>query len=90
MERAARSYKVTTGVVCDGFLPEALLDLSTGTRRYVMRCGAVWETAATSLYDDAFLDPKNVTSERPIALLSPWEWLREPEVRQWQEWHRVG
>ena len=40
-----------------------------------------------------FLIPKNVTSERPIALMPTlirwWEALRAPEVAQWQQKYRV-
>ena len=41
-----------------------------------------------------FLIPKNVTSERPIALMPTltgwWEALRAPEVAKWQQKYRVG
>ena len=40
-----------------------------------------------------FLIPKNVTSERPIALMPTlirwWEALRAPEVAKWQQKYRV-
>ena len=46
----------------------------------------MWERAATSLHDDVFLIPKNVTSERSIALLPTlirwWEWLRCQDGRK--------
>ena len=50
--------------------------------------------AATSLHNDMFfLIPKNVTSERPIALMPTsicwWEALRAPEVAKWQQKYRV-
>ena len=49
--------------------------------------------AATSLYDDVFLDTEIVTSERPIALMPTlirwWEALRAPEVAKWQQKYRV-
>ena len=52
-----------------------------------------WQTAATSLHDDVFLTPKNVTSERPIALMPTltrwWEALKAPEVAKWQQKYRV-
>ena len=32
LERAARSYKATTGVGCDAFHPQVLLDVSKETR----------------------------------------------------------
>ena len=50
--------------------------------------------AASSLHDDVLLILKNVTSERPSALLLAmirwWECLGAPEVPRWQQWHRVG
>ena len=49
--------------------------------------------AATSLHNDVLLDPKNVTSERPIArmptLIRWWEALRAPEVAKWQQKYGV-
>ena len=40
-----------------------------------------------------FLIPKNITSERPIALVPTlirwWEALRAPEVAKWQQKYRV-
>ena len=46
----------------------------------------MWERAATSLHDDVFLIPKNVTSERSVALLPTlirwWEWLRCQDGRK--------
>ena len=49
--------------------------------------------AAASVHDDVFLIPKNVTSERPIALLPTmirwWEVLRAPGVAKWQQKYRV-
>ena len=50
--------------------------------------------AATSFYDDVLLDSeKNVTSERPIALMPTlirwWEAMRAPEVAKWQQKYRV-
>ena len=50
--------------------------------------------ATTCCTTTFFLIPKNVTSERSIALVPTlilWlEWLRAPEVSQWQDRHRVG
>ena len=50
--------------------------------------------AATSLYDDVFLDSEEcVTSEWPIALMPTlirwWEALRAPEVAKWQQKYLV-
>ena len=51
------------------------------------------EMAATSLHDDALLIPKNVTSERPTALLPTvirwWEAVRASEVMEWQQRCRI-
>ena len=49
--------------------------------------------AATSTHDDVLLIPKNVTSERPIALVPTltrwWEALTAQEVAKWQQQYRV-
>ena len=59
-ERAARSYRATTGVGCAGFYPEAPLRLPKeilGRNCEVLRGGRpVWEMAATSLHDDVLPD----------------------------------
>ena len=48
------------------------------------------QQACTTMF---FLIPKNVTSERPIALMPTlirwWEALRAPEVAKWQQKYRV-
>ena len=48
------------------------------------------QQACTTMF---FLTPKNVTSERPIALMITlirlWEALRAPEVGKWQQKYRV-
>ena len=48
------------------------------------------QQACTTMF---FLTPKNVTSERPIALIPTlirwWEALRAPEVAKWQQKYRV-
>ena len=55
----------------------------------VEQCGRWPQQACTTMF---FLIPKNVTSERPIALLPAlirwWEGLRAPEVTRWQQRHR--
>ena len=94
-EKAAWSYKAATGVGCDGFRPKVPLDLSRGEvvelLEKVEQCGTWPQQACTTMF---FLIPKNVTSERPIALVPTmirwWEGLRAPEVTKWQERHRVG
>ena len=57
----------------------------------VEQCGRRPHQACTTMI---FFLLKNVTSERPIALLLTlirWrKWLRAPEVSRWQEVHRVG
>ena len=64
-------HKAKTGVGCDSFHPKVPLDLTEEARGgwWKSWCGTKWEMAATSLYDDVFLNSANVTSERPIALM---------------------
>ena len=56
----------------------------------VDQCGRS-QHACTTMF---FLSPKNVTSERPLALLPTvsrwWEGVWELEVKRWQARHRVG
>ena len=51
------------------------------------------QMAATILHHDVLLDAKDVTSERPIAvmptLIRLWEASRAPEVAKWQQKYRV-
>ena len=53
---------------------------------------AEWEMVAASLHDDVLLIPKNLTSERPMALVPTlirwWEALKAPEEK-WQQEDRV-
>ena len=81
----------------DGFHPEVPLDLTKGTRgehgeffEKVEQSGKWPQQACTTMF---FLIPKNVTSERPIALMPTlirwWEALRAPGVATWQQKHRV-
>ena len=55
--------------------------------------GTKWKMAAASLHNDVLLISKNVTRERPIALMPTlicwWEALRAPEVAKWQQKYRV-
>ena len=92
LEKAAKSCKAKTGVVCDGFHPKVPLDLTKETRgkmveflEKVLQCGRWPQQACTKMF---FLKSKNVTTERPIALMSAmvrwWEALRAPEVAKWQ------
>ena len=95
LEKAAKSCKAKTGVVCDGFHPNVPLDLTKETRGKVVeflekveQCGR-WQQACTRMF---FLSPNSVTTERPIALMPEmvrWcEALRAPEVAKWQHKYR--
>ena len=97
LDKASRLYKEKTEVVCDGFHPKVLLDLTKETRgemfeflEKVEQSGKWPQQACTTMF---FLIPKNVTSERPIALMPTlirwWEALRAPEVAKWHQKYRV-
>ena len=97
LEKASRVYKAKTGVECDGFHPKVPQDLTKGTRGEIVeflekveQSGKWPQQACTTMF---FLIPKNVWSERPIALMSTlirwWEALRAPEVAKWQQKYRV-
>ena len=88
LKKASRLYK-GKGVGCDGFHPKVPLDLTKETRGKVVeflekveQSGRWPQQACTTMF---FLTPKNVTIERPIALMPTlirwWEALRAPEVR---------
>ena len=88
LARAMKTCKANTGVGCDGFHPKVPLDSTRETRGEVMeflenveQCGRWPQQACTTIF---FLIPKNVTSERPLALMLTmirwWEALRAPEV----------
>ena len=69
----SEELQATTGVGCDGFHPEVLLDFSKETRREAVKfleqvepCGKCPQQACTTMF---FLIPKNGTSERALALL---------------------
>ena len=94
----SRLYKAKTGVGCDGFHPEVPLDLTKETRGEIVefqeeeeQSGKWRQQACTTMF---FLIPKNVTSERPIALMPTlirwWEALRASEVAKWQQKCRVA
>ena len=62
LEKAGKSHKSKTGVVCGGFHPKVRLDLTKGTRGEVVellekveQCG---EMAAASLHNDVLPDPE--------------------------------
>ena len=56
----------------------------------VEQCGRWPQQACTTMF---FIIPKNVTGERPIALMPTmirwWEALRAPEVAKWQYTYRI-
>ena len=95
LEKVSRLYKAKTGVGCDGFHPKVPLDLTSKKRRNrrVLGEGGTVANGHTSLHDDVPLIPKNVTSERSIALMPTlirwWEVLRAPEVAKWQQKYRA-
>ena len=77
---------------CDGFHPKVPLDLTRETRGEVVeflekveQCVRWPQQACTTMF---CMLPKNVASERPIALVPTmirwWEALRAPEVAKWQ------
>ena len=97
LDTASRLCKAKTGVGCDGFYPTVPLDLTEETRgesveflEKVEQSGKWPQHACTTMF---FLIPKNVRSERPIALVPTlirwWEALRAPEVVKWQQKYRV-
>ena len=76
---------------------KVLLDLTEETRREIVeflekveQSGKWQQQACTTMF---FLMPKNVASERPIALMPTlirwWEALRAPEVAKWQQKYPV-
>ena len=74
LERASRLYKAKTGVGCDGLHPKVPLDLTKETGGEIVeflekveQSGKWPQQACTTI----FLFPKNITSERPRALM-PW------------------
>ena len=97
MEKASRLYKEKAGFGCDGCTQESPWTRRKNEKRNcgdTGKDGARWKMAAACLHNDVFfLIPKNVTSERPIALMPTlihwWEALRAPEVAKWQQKYRV-
>ena len=97
LEEVSRLYMAKTGVGCDGFHPKVFLDLTKETRREIVeflekveQSGKWPRQACTTMF---FLILKNVTRERPIALMPTfirwWEALRAPEVAKWQQKYRA-
>ena len=89
LEKAVKNYNATTGVVCDGFSSQSSVGFD---ERNKMRSGGIVGESGNSVGDGRsktwttrfFSLPKNVTSERPIALvLTMIRWceaLRAPVV----------
>ena len=74
LEKGSRMYKARTGVGCDRFHPEVLLDLTKETRGTIVefsekveQSGKWPQQACTTMF---FWILKSVTSERPIALVA--------------------
>ena len=96
-KKVSRLYKAETGVGCDGFHPKVPLDLTEETRGEIVeflekveQSGKWPQETCTTMF---FLIPKNITSERPIALMPTlvrwWEAQRAPEVAKWEQKYRV-
>ena len=72
-EKASRMYIAKTGVGCDGYHPKVPLDLTKETSGEIVefleeveQSGKWPQQACTTMF---FLIPKNVPSERPLALM---------------------
>ena len=98
LAKAAKIYKTETGVACNAFHPEVPLDLARESRKKVVeflekveQCRKWPQQACTTMF---FLIPKDVTYERPIALVPTMirrcEASRAPEVAKWQYKYRIG
>ena len=98
LEKASRMYKAKTGVGYDGFHPKVPVDLAKETRGEIVefleepeQSGKWPQQACTTMF---VLIPKNVTSERPIAVMPTlirwWEALRASEVAKWQQKYPVN
>ena len=90
-------YKAKTGVSYDGFHPKVSLAATKETREEIVeifekleQSGKWPHQACTTM---CFLIPKNVTSDRPIALMPTvnrsWEALRASEVAKRPQKYRV-
>ena len=97
LEKVSRLCKAQTGVGCDGFHLQVPWDLTKETRGELVEFLEKVEQSGSGCNKHArrcsFLIPKNVTSERPIALMPTlvrwWEELRAPAVAKWQQKYRV-
>ena len=97
LELVSKLYMTKTGVACvTAFHLKVPLDVTIDTRGEVVeflekveQSGKWPQQACTTTF---FLIPKNLTSERPMALMPTlirwWEALRAPE-EQWQQKNRV-
>ena len=96
-QKTTKTYKAKTGAGCDGFHSKVPLALTRETRGEVVefvekveQYGRWSQQACTTMF---FKITKNVTSERPIALMPTmirwWEALRTPEVAKWQYTYRI-
>ena len=94
LEKVSRLYKAKTGVGCEGFHPKVSLDLTKETMGKIVeflekveQSGRWPQQACVTMF---FLIPKNVTSERLIALMPTlirwWEALRAPEAKCQQKY----
>ena len=97
LEKVSGLYKAKSGEGCDGFHPKVPSDFTNETRKEFVEFlekveqSDKWpQQACTTTF---FLIPKNVTSERPIALMPTlirwWKALRPPGVATWQKKYRV-
>ena len=80
LKEASRFHKAKTGVGFDGFHPKVPLDVTEGTSgeivellKKVEQSGKWPQKACTRMF---FQIPKNITSERPIALVPTWHQKR--------------
>ena len=82
LKRAGMSFKVNAGVVV--FHPRIPWDWSDKLCEEMVKSGKWPSRASTTIF---FHIPKNVTSERPVALFTTiirwWEWLKSPAVVDW-------
>ena len=89
VDKPSGLYKAKTGVGCDGSHPNVLLNLTKETRKEIVeflekveQSGKWPQQECTTMF---FLIPKNVASQRPIALMPTlirwWEAVRAPEAK---------
>ena len=80
-----------TGLGCDGFHPTVPLDLTEGLRINIVE--VLEKVEQSGRWTQQTCTTKNVTSERPIALMPMligwWDALKAFEVVKWQQKYRV-